>query len=170
MSRTHEEIVARIEARTKEDFFGFETGDLIVRLPFALAKPYLKDSATEADWDRAEKDPLDEMREYLSFAWDKANSARGISASRSVSHCRSWLWLAGLGDLADSLEDHYEYYGKPCLVIASEVVKFPWRDHDDGVWSNSEDSDGGISTGRRDAIIAEMVAIAQSASSKARAA
>lgn len=48
--RTDEEIIARIAEVDKRDFFGFETSDLVVRLPFEKAKPFLKDDAKAEEW------------------------------------------------------------------------------------------------------------------------
>ncbi len=115
-TRTPEQIVERICARKPDDFFGFEITDYLIRLPFAQAKEFLKPDAPEEGWKIYEKPPLEELREYMDFAWDKANNNRGISASRSVAHCRAWLWLAGREDVGDILEDHHKLYGKPWEV------------------------------------------------------
>jgi hypothetical protein len=138
--RTDEEILARIEERGASDFFGFETSDLIVRLPYEKAKKFLKEGVTEADWknDVAPRDResiLKEMEEYMTFAWEKANGCRGISASRSISHYMSWIWLAGddLGDLTD-----YQYYGKDELVKICEFYGWDHTQWDDGIRSNTE--------------------------------
>lgn len=137
--RTDKEIVDRINAIKDRDFFGFETSDLLARLSFAAAKPFLKDTAKEEDWPapspRDRESLINEMREYMPFAWDKANNCRGISASRSMSHYTSWVWLAGddLGNLGD-----YEYYGKDNLVRICEHYGFDAAQWDDGVRVNSE--------------------------------
>jgi hypothetical protein len=138
LTRTPEEITARMEA-VKGRFMDFQFGDLLEWLPFDLAKPSLKDHVTEQEWNGARKtgDPLDEVREYLPFAWEKANDCRGLSAMRSVSHMTAWLWLAGY-DLEDEFEARYTRYGKPCLIIASEIAGFDWGAADDGEWVNEE--------------------------------
>lgn len=138
--RTDEEILARIEARKSEDFFGFERNDLVLRLPFDKAKPFLKDGATEADWPtqapRDRESVIAEMLEYMPFAWEKANNFRGISAGRSMHHYMAWTWLAG-DDLGDLLR--YEFYGKDSLVRICQHYGWDPSQWDDGVRSNSED-------------------------------
>lgn len=134
--RTDAEIVARIEDRKADDFFGFETSDLIVRLPFEAAKPYLKDGAPSDDWKQLPRDReslLKEMLDYMPFAWEKANNERGISASRSMSHYMAWAWLAG-DDFGDLLT--YEYYGKENLTRICEHYGWDAKQWDDGVRRN----------------------------------
>ncbi len=78
-----------------------------------------------------------EMRDYMSFAWDKANNCRGLSAYRSMVHYKVWLWL--LKD--DSIDtEEYEYYGKPQLAMICK--KYGFRNEDNGIWKNSELDDG----------------------------
>jgi hypothetical protein len=137
--RSDEEILERYKA-VQGQFLNFQGGDLLVRMKYETAKPYLKEGVTEADFAAAQThpDPLDEARDYLPFAWDKANNCRGISANRSVDHFRAWLWLAGY-DIDDDFDRRYEFYGKPVLVTVSDMLGFAWREHDDGKWRNGED-------------------------------
>ena len=122
--RTDEEIIDRIDSLIEDDFLGFDTQDLILALPFESAKKYLKDTCTADDWGepspRDRDSILEKMLEYMPFAWEKANDERGISASRTMSHYNSWIWLAGddLGDLTqyrnygkDNLRKICDYYG-----------------------------------------------------------
>jgi len=130
--RTTAEIVARIETVRRRDGMGFEWHCLLMRLPFDAAKPYLKDTAPAADWETAPRDReslVAEMRDYMPFAWQKANNERGISASRSMSHYAAWTWLAGddLGNLTD-----YEHYGKDNLVRICEHYGWDHAQWDDG--------------------------------------
>lgn len=138
--RTQDEIVARIDF-IDGDMFGAEEGDLINFLDFEHAKPFLKEDVTEEQWSKSKAgiSPRGEIISYLPFAWDKANNCRGISASRSLSHFRAWVWLIDkdLYDMFEMLE--YEYYGKPHLVIVSEFVGFDWKKEDSDLWGNDED-------------------------------
>jgi hypothetical protein len=116
--RTDDEILARIEAVKNEDWLGVKTIDLLVRLPFEKAKPYLKPETTAEKWKVAPRDReslLAEMLDYMPFAWEKANEERGISASRSMDHYSVWVWLAGddLGDLTNY--DDYGRYNLRCI-------------------------------------------------------
>lgn len=143
--RTDDEILARIEAIKEQDFFGFKTGDLVCRLPFEKAKPFLKDDATPEQW--GDQRPLDpesikaEMLDYMAFAWDKANNCRGISAGRSIDHMSVWLWLMDRDAAAEQILD-YDQYGKPQLRAICEEFGWDWRQWDDGSWKNDEMSDG----------------------------
>lgn len=141
MKRTVGEILAEIERVQAEDIFGAATSDLVQALPFQSAKPFLKDGVTEEQWKQS-TEPAQEIRDYMGFAWGKANDCRGLSASRSIDHMRAWLWLDGKDELSKRLDDVYEFYGKPCLVLICKEYGIDWRALDDGCWVNSEDEDG----------------------------
>lgn len=142
MKRTQDEIVERIRNRKASDFFGFESGEYVDYLDYAYAKEFLKDDTSQEQWKEAQKvvkSPEDTIKDYMSFAWEKANNCRGISASRSILHMIAWLWLDGKD--WPEIED-YAYYGKPQLVRICEEYGVDWRALDDGRWVNSEDEDG----------------------------
>lgn len=139
--RTDDEIVARIKAvqQSESDFFGTEQSDLLARLPFAVAKQFLDDTFDEARWSgiqtsRDREHLIGEMRDYMAFAWEKASEFRGLSAGRSMSHFRAWVWLAG-DDLGEF--NNYRRYGKDHLVRICEHYGF--ENLDDGVRKNRED-------------------------------
>lgn len=139
--KTDEEIIARIEKIKKQDFFGWETTDLIFKLPFAKAKEYLKPEATEEEYKQEPRDRdsvIAAMLDYMPFAWDKANNCRGISAGRSICHFSAWTWLAGddLGDLHG-----YKYYGKDELVKICEQYGWDSKQWDNGIRANDEEDD-----------------------------
>jgi len=145
--RTQDEIVARIDEIKEWDIFGFQIGDLIYCLDYEHAKKYLKEGdegPTENEWSEHVIEPTEEnikktMKEYMEFAWDKANNCRGMSASRSMSHYMAWIWLLGdeeveyFGDL-----ESYQYYGKDNLVKICERYGWDHTQWDDGIRSNSE--------------------------------
>jgi hypothetical protein len=129
-----------MKAVEDSDFFGFQRSDLIDDLPFENAKEYLKDGVTAEEWDGREKrTPEERIRDYMPFAWDKANGCRGLSAGRSVEHMKTWLWLDSKDELSDKLETVYEFYGKPCLVLVCKEYGIDWKALDDGNWVNEED-------------------------------
>lgn len=75
--RTDDEILARIEEVKADDWIGWQTSNLIVRLPFEKAKPYLKPEAKAEEWKISPRDHdalLAEMLDYMPFAWEKANN------------------------------------------------------------------------------------------------
>lgn len=140
--RTQEEILQRIEDRKDDDFFGFETGDYVDFLTFENAKPFLKEGVTKSQWEkkynRPLTDPVKEIKDYMEFAWDKANNCRGLSAGRSLNHMVAWLWLAGEDEFLkehNNLED-YEFYGKPQLIAICEKYNIDWKQYDNGVRTN----------------------------------
>jgi len=141
--RTQEEIIERIKDLKGTDFFGFQIYELYLALDHEHVKPFLKEGVEEKDWEQTIKNDEDvkkTMIDYMEFAWEKANNCRGISASRSISHYKAWLWL--LGDVVfnqfDDLED-YEYYGKDKLVEICVFLGIDSNKWDDGRRVNSED-------------------------------
>lgn len=144
--RSDEEIVQRLRevASNGRDWMGVEQGDLVMRLPFEAAKPFLKETATAESWGKAK--PRDEtgikaeMLDYMPFAWDKANNRRGLSADRSISHMNAWLWLMGWDAAAKQMEDDdlYNCYGKPQLRAICEAFGWDWKQWDDGKWTSME--------------------------------
>lgn len=151
--RSVAEIITRIkllqDPANSEDFFGVQVGNLLATLPYEWAKAndWLKDGVTEEQWNgmsgrlHTDEDVLKAMREYLPFAWRKANDCRGLSASRSIDHMRAYLWLLENEEF-NRMDEVYEYYGKPNLVICSKLCGFDWRKHDDGRWTNEEVGEG----------------------------
>lgn len=136
--RSLDEIVARIKELEdgKSDWAGFEREDLVIRLDFGRAQPYLKPEITEETWDPLDQDVYHRMCDYMHFAWKKANDADkgdgGLSAGRSLAHYSAWLWLVGNGELAEKIRD-YQYYGKPQLIKICEFLGLDAAQWDDGV-------------------------------------
>ena len=85
------------------------------------------------------------MNRYLEFAWDKANSQRGISATRSMQHYLWWFTMLGeeFDEFAETLVD-YEYYGKPQLWIITELLGKDPKEFDDMWWANTDLADESI--------------------------
>ncbi len=138
--RTDEEILARIDVVDGLDLLSTEACDLLSCLSFEAARPWLKDTAPEEGWKvsaRDESSVTQEMREYMGFAWDKANNCRGISAGRSIAHMCAWLWLLGMDAAAEQIRE-YELYGKPQLRAICEHFGWDWRQWDNGRWQNDE--------------------------------
>ena len=134
--RTDDEIISRINVVADRDFFGFEVSDLVVRLEYEKAKQFISTDVIQKDWEVVSREPADVismMRNYMSFAWEKANDCRGLSAGRSLSHYSAWIWLAG-DDLGDLLE--YEFYGKDKLVLICNHYGWDSSEWDDGVRTN----------------------------------
>lgn len=144
--RTQDEIRAKFDELCKqgsEDFFGFMREDLIVALEFEHAKEHLKKELTKEEWDaygerlRTDTDVIAKMRDYMDFAWEKANDKRGLSAGRTMQHYQVWLWLIGQDELSDSLRS-YTAYGKPHLVRICQFLDLDPKKWDDGDRRDSE--------------------------------
>lgn len=125
--RTDAEIVAQVKAIQAGDFFGFEAEPLIHRLDFAtaMAAGFLKEDATEEAWGDPKPRNGDglrqEAKDYLSFAFGKAEDHRGLSAGRSVAKMRAYLWLMGNdAALAEYDAAPYRNYGVPQLLVAAK--------------------------------------------------
>jgi len=145
-TRTQDEIVARIAERKSEDFFGFETNNYVEHLDYEHVRPYLKDDVSADQWAKATENlssPLDQIKDYMPFAWGKANGCRGLSAGRSLSYMIAWIWLAGDDDFAKTIDHeidlNYQYYGKDILVKICEHYGLDHTQWDDGYRVNSEE-------------------------------
>lgn len=139
MDRSQKEIMERFDAVEKTDFLGFQRSDLIDYMIYDNAKPYLNDTVLREEWEgRKYLSPADRIKEYMPFAWEKANNCRGLSAVRSVEHMKTWLWLDGKDELAEKLEPVFEYYGKTCLVLICREYDIDWEALDNGEWVQEE--------------------------------
>ena len=125
MNRTQQEIKQRFDEAN--DMFGTQHGDLISYMTFETAKEFLKEDYVKQIEGGSEKweqrtDPKKEILDYLSFAYDKADGERGISAGRSMLHFRTWVWLDDKDFYAEieSLINNYTNYGIPALDKISE--------------------------------------------------
>ena len=143
--RTPEEIVKRIEELASVgngdfglDFFGAQRIDLIYTLPYEYAKPFINEEATEELWNDARRKGTSEeyIKDYMEFAWSKANGCRGLSASRSIDHFEARLWLHGDDELCEKFRQvDYGFYGKDKLIFICEHFGWDWKQWDDGVRS-----------------------------------
>lgn len=148
--RTQQEIRDRAKARATDDFFGFEISEYLRALDVdslnALRGTVLKD---DADVSGITPDLINDEAirkhaiDYMAFAWGKANGFRGISASRSMSHYKAWLWMLGQDQFED-IVDGMEFYGKPQLIRICEFLGVDHAQWDDGVRLNEEE---GVSEG-----------------------
>lgn len=148
---TPKEIIKRLDS-AKDDIFGAEYEDLISALPFEFAKPYLEDDfvrkveAGEEEWKPINDDrdkAIATIREYMAFAWLKANDCKGLSAGRSIAHMAAFTFLAGDLDLSNKIKRiGYSYYGKPHLRAICVHYGIEWQRYDNGQWVNSEGEKG----------------------------
>lgn len=113
--------------------------DLIYALPYRVASTIVP-SLNMADYEQT-TDPEMEIRDYMSFAWDKANDCRSLSASRSIEHMSAWLFLLGKEELVTRINEEYAFYGKTSLYLICKEFDINWKSHDDNEWKNSQYED-----------------------------
>lgn len=128
------EIVQRLKIPSETDLLGLAKGDWYEFLTPGEAAEYGVLPTGGHSWDylpRTVNNVLAVMRDYMSFALDKAADHRGISASRSIEHFRNWLWLiededpkysAALSFLSDNR--NYPQYGVPILKKICEAIGY----------------------------------------------
>src|SRR3972149_4515298 len=137
--RTEQDVVKRV--KNSNDIFGFDKDILLPFLSFDLAKEFLKEEATEEEWVKvqsasSEEAVLNDVKKYMEFAWEKVSGHRGISADRSVTKMKTWMWLLGNDELecfAD-VEINYRYYGAP--ILAKICKHYGWSIPTDGLTEN----------------------------------
>jgi hypothetical protein len=134
--KTFEEIAQYYNKHKAEDLLGFTGEVLLAYLPFEHAQPFLIDGAKSEDWPTlpyTSADVIKDMKEYMAFAWDKAQNHRGISAGRSIEKMCAYLWL--LDDERTLIfarsDSNYAQYGVPVLKKICEVYGFPIPDGQD---------------------------------------
>ena len=142
--RTKEEIITRIKERQPQDTLCFEFGEYLRALKkdeaTELIGTILKDDADMSDWEAdlyTKEQIIQCCKDYMEFAWEKANNCRGISANRSIMHYIAWLWLLGTDEF-DDLMDDYEYYGKPQLERICSYLEIDYSEYDDKIRTNTE--------------------------------
>lgn len=119
-----EAIKQKMKDIEADDFLGFTRGDLIDALPFDDAKEYLKEGVTKKQWEnhsgrlKTDSNVIAAMRDYLKFAYEKAEGQRGISANRSINHYQAWSFL--IDDklhkwINEAYATNYNSYGIPIL-------------------------------------------------------
>ena len=128
MSRTQDEIVARIAAAAADDWAGFRREVLTVTLDFEHAKPFLKGNVTAEQWAESRTTNVEgSARQYLTFAIGKIEDHRGISASRSVDKLTEFAWLMGRDDIVEAMNAaDYAQYGAPKVKAFAEGMGWPF--------------------------------------------
>lgn len=143
---TKEEILNQYMKYGSEDPCGFEWHQYVPYLDFELVRNTLKEGFTEEEFNKDFKKELkresiiDEIKDYMGFAFDKANNCRGISSNRSIGHYIAWIFLAGDKGFSDEIrkefKENYCYYGKQILKKICEFYKIDYSTLDDGVLTN----------------------------------
>lgn len=132
--KTQEQLIERYQQVADNDFFGAKRGDLAKYMTreslAAVGAPVSDDQAHLIGKPLTRDAVLAEMHNYMTFAWDKANNERGLSAGRSINHFEAWLWLLGDEEALAFAEDaeNYPDYGRPILHYICERFGFPVAD------------------------------------------
>lgn len=125
LSRTQEEIIARIEKPTAPSFFAQFEVEVLVDYADTMKCLHLftdeyqsKVRAGEVVPDPPITDVLEaaqDFLDYMNFAWGKCLDERGISANRSCVKLSTWLWLLGREEVGEPLLGDWEDYGASAL-------------------------------------------------------
>lgn len=139
LKRTQEEILERFELYNDlnnrdrhgdpHDGMGFKREVLLDYLDFEHARPYLKDDATQQEWDQAHsRETLRQAAEgYYDFALGKIEDHRGLSAMRSVDKLETYAWLLGRDDVVQAMsEAPYPQYGAPRVKAYADGLGLLW--------------------------------------------
>lgn len=121
--RSYSEIQQRI--RDDDGFFGFGIEVLATYLPLEECREFLKEGVEDWDHKANTTDVIyNDLAEYMSFAWEKANAERGLSAIRSIEKVKAWLFLLERDDILIALEEHdTEPYGKGMLRFVCQQLE-----------------------------------------------
>lgn len=134
---TSPEIAKRCADLREKDFYGFHTASLLAYLPHDYARPFIKVDCTSYEWARdypLSRPPLIVAKRLLPTAWERANARRALATYRCMEFFKALFWLAGYDEDFVENFDNYEFFGKPQLVLASEMLLYDWRKQDDGKW------------------------------------
>lgn len=134
MPRSLEEIVVR--CRENRGVFGWGREAIVGFLPFKHAKEFLNPDATEEEWGKfsdrlSHESVVAEISKYMTFAWEKVEDHRGLSANRSIDKIGEWVWLLGskYESLFKAFEDaDYAQYGAPKLKVVCDALGLPMPD------------------------------------------
>jgi len=132
--RTVGEVAAFYQGAKDRDMFGSIAGILVPFLPFDLARPFLEAGSTKEEWERdgvpyplVREFILEQLKDYMDFAWEKAEDHRGLSALRSHEKMKAWLWLLEDEETLRfaATDKNYNPYGAPILAAISKKYGFP---------------------------------------------
>lgn len=113
--RTQEEIIARFNV--SDDMMGTQKWDLIELMTYENAKQFLKKEFIESvekgenKWEQ-KTETKTTILGYLSFAYDKAEGERGLSAARSMMHFKTWIWFDDekfYNEIISDIENYTDY-------------------------------------------------------------
>lgn len=130
ITRTGEEMLARLNAVAEDDVFGFRREVLLAWMPYEQAYAFLRSDTTAEEWAAVvatEGDPDRAAEGYLEFAVGKILDHRGISAGRSVDKLTEYAWLLGRDDVVAAMDaEPYEQYGAPKVKAFAVGMGWPW--------------------------------------------
>jgi hypothetical protein len=119
--RTVDEVLAKIDVVGNTIAGSMTVDDLYEVLTYDEVKSKLRPEVTREEWgevhSRSPESARRKLVRYLPFAIEKAVGHRGISASRSVSHFKNWVWLMEDSEAQEFIADdgNYAMYGAPII-------------------------------------------------------
>lgn len=131
MTRTQDEIAARVREIQEGDLFGWRLEVLLPALDFEHAREFLKPEATKERWEEARhgNDLEAAAKSYYDFAIGKIRDHRGISAERSVLKLTEFAWLLGRDDVIAAMDAApYPEYGAPKVKAFGQGLGLAWPD------------------------------------------
>jgi len=128
LCRTPEEMLAY--GNKHDQFMSFTKEILINYMPVNFSVEWIKEDCKQKHLDNPIKiiddtyETAQDFLDYMVFGWMKALDERGISASRTIDKCGTYMWLLNRADIDDVLRDHelYNPYGSPALIKACEML------------------------------------------------
>lgn len=142
---TQDELAQQVRISQKRDLLGFETHEYLEYLDVEHFREFARKDADLSNFPKPQYDKaklLKRMKDYMEFAFDKANNYRGISSKRSVMHYVAWSWLAGdkefSGQIQNEFENNYNAYGKDILCMICNHYSWDSMQWDDNVRRDNE--------------------------------
>jgi len=123
--RTQEELL-KYHKENNGLIYAMTDIDIICFMDFDIVKPFLKEGTTKNTWDNGREtytleNVMKEMKDYLKFAFEKANGKRGLSAARSLQHYKNWFFLIGEDEMCKNINIGEYNYG---LSKLEEIKKW----------------------------------------------
>jgi len=133
------DVRERFLARRDDDHFGFEAHEYCQYCGFDWLKKNdvfkkgirrTKKNIKEYGMKIYRESIIKQMKDYMSFAYGKADGERGLSSGRSIQHYIAWAWLAGDVEFSNRIDEmsdrEYSGYGMSILKSISEYYGWVW--------------------------------------------
>lgn len=149
MLASKEQIKQRIKLLLQSGDIHNTVTDLMIYLPYDDAKDFVRNNVSEDDWAYritkflTRENVVNDIINYMPYAWHTANEMQGSRIARSIQHIQNWLYLLGEFNAVTDIE-YFSCCGKPQLRAVCEKFGINWKLYDNGIWRD-DDMDDGIS-------------------------